>query len=73
MVPKVFKPLKSYFISVTVLSLRLLQGHQNDFEIGEVCLTSAEGVSVKGKYTREGAPISLGGGFPEKILKFMNL
>ena len=37
------------------------QGRRNDFDIGEACLTSAEGASVKGESTRGDVPVSLGG------------
>ena len=52
----------------------IIQGRQNDFDIGEACLTSAEGASVEGESTRGGAP-SLwgveggGGGLPRKFFE----
>ena len=49
------------------------QGHQNDFDIGEACLKSAYGASVKGESTRGGGPLWLGGwgASPEKKMNFM--
>ena len=38
------------------------QGRRNDFDIGEVCLTSAEGASVKGESTRGVPPFVKGAG-----------
>ena len=39
-----------------------IQWRRNDFDIGEACLTIAEGASVKGESRRGGALFSLGGG-----------
>ena len=50
--------------------MNIIQGRRNDFDIGEACLTSAEGASVKGR-ARKRVPALVGGGPPEKILKFM--
>ena len=47
-----------------------MKGRLNDFDIGDACLTSAKGASVKGESTRGGAPLSMGVS-PEKMLKFM--
>ena len=38
------------------------QGRWNNFDIWEACLTSAEGLSVKRKSMRGGAPVVGGGG-----------
>ena len=38
-----------------------MQGRRNDSDIGEACLMSAEGASVKRDSTRGGVPLLLGG------------
>ena len=58
--PIVF-PVHKNVIKSSTLSV-LEQGRRDDFDIGEACLTSAEGASVKGESTRGVSPLSLWGG-----------
>ena len=54
--------------TVLVSTAPPIQGRRNDFDIGEACLTSAEGASVMEESTREGAPSRWGeGGSPRNF------